>query len=575
MELSSILYTLIIFLTATAVCVILFNRLGFGSVVGFIVAGVIVGPHPPGPVTFAQVDELQNISELGVVLFLFTVGLEMRPKQLWAMRRQLFGLGGAQVLLSAAAFGGFLIVPLNLHWQSAVIVGLGLAQSSTAVVMTILGERGELATQSGQSSFAILMAQDMSIVPVMALIPILSHGLGHKAEHPLWMKTLMIAGVLTFIFVGGRYILPKILGYAARHRSKGAFGVVLFLGVIAAAWAVDQVGISMTLGSFLLGTLLSASDYRYQVESVIEPFKGTLMGLFFIAIGMSIDVHTLIHQWEEVLLLVAAVLAIKIIVLTALCRAFGIDRQACVRTAFYLSQVGEFAFVLFAASVAAGLLSQRGAILGFLVISISMITTPIMVKLSDRIARRLRETPETAPSLPAKDMSHHLVIVGLDEVGFTIALMAEKSGVPYIAFDRDYSVVRQGKQAGRIVYFGDILSDVVQQGAGLTRARAVFVSTTDTNRLRAIVLSLRQLFPNLNIFARVRTLKEQEFLRSRGIKHAGTMFIESTLFRGEELLKDLGVTEVQAKQLIDSMRKNDYALIRAAFSQGDIESSQV
>jgi glutathione-regulated potassium-efflux system protein KefB len=569
METASILFVLLIFLGATAVCVALFDRLGFGSVVGFIVAGVIIGPNTPGPMVVSHVKELQNISELGVVLFLFAVGLEMRPQQFWAMRRELLGMGGGQVLLTALALGAFLVLAYELHWQSATIVALGLAMSSTAVVMSILADRGELSTLHGNNIFSILMAQDLSIVPVMALIPILAHGAAPGDGSPLWEKALLAAAVLAGVFGVARYLLPRALGWAARHRKNDLFGVVLFLGVIAAAWAVDQAGISMTLGAFLLGMLLSASDYRYQVEAVIEPFKGTLMGLFFIAVGMSINVHAMVADWQSLLLLVAVVLVIKTVVLVALSRAFRLDWQTSIRCGFYLSQVGEFAFVLFAASQSAGLLSAHGATLGFLVISISMITTPPMVKLGERVARHFARSSDVTIGKYAQEMSHHLVVVGLNEVGDIIALMAEKSGIPYIAVDNDYDTVRRSQKAGRNVFYGDVRFDSVRVAAGLARARAVFIASTEAGRVRAIALSLRQLYPELRIHVRVATIQEEEFLRSKGIEHAGTVYLESTLFRGEELLKDLGVSEESAKTLVDNLRKDNFRELKGATAPRD------
>ena len=570
MDLDSILVSLVVFLTATAICVTFFERLGLGSVVGFIVAGVLVGPHTPGPVATEQVQSLQNISELGVVLFLFTVGLEMLPKQVWAMRRQLFGLGLLQVVLTAAPLGVFLYYVVDLHWQSAVIVGLGLAMSSTAVVMTVLASRNQLATAHGRTTFAILTAQDLSIVPVMALIPLLAHHqAATAAQGPLWMKTGLAIGVLATTFIVGRYLLPAILGWAARNRNDETFGTVLFLAVLAAALALDQVGISMTLGAFLLGMLLSASDYRYQIVSTIVPFKGVLMGLFFIAVGMSIDIQMLLTDWASILMLIAVVLVIKTAVLLVLCRLFGSDLPTAIRTAFSLSQVGEFAFVLFGATAAAGLLSERGVTQGFLVIAGSMIVTPILIKLGDSLAAWFSKATEFAPGTYAQGMSNHLVIVGLDEVGNVIALMAEHASVPYIAFDRDYRAVIRGRRAGRNVHLGDIYTRTVQEAAGVARAKAVFISTTDMDRLRGIALSMHRDYPGLDIYAQVNTIEDQTRLRAKGIKHAGTGFIESTLFRGGSLLKNMGVAEDQVTVLIDSLRKDDYALSQQALSAED------
>jgi glutathione-regulated potassium-efflux system protein KefB len=270
---------LAIILGAAAVCVVLFTRLGFGSVLGFIVAGILVGPHTPGPVASDQTEHLQSIAELGVVLSMFAVGLEMRPAKIWSMRRLVFGLGSAQFLVSAAILAAYVSLVVNVHWQSAVVIGLALATSSTAIIMATLGERAELASEHGRSCFAVLMAQDLWIVPVMALVPILGHQTAQVGGAPAWETLTLVLVTLAGVFFIGRYVLPPLLGYCAAQRRMDAFGIVLFLAVIITSWAVDKVGISMTLGAFLIGMLLSASDFRYQIEAIVSLFKDTLMAL--------------------------------------------------------------------------------------------------------------------------------------------------------------------------------------------------------------------------------------------------------------------------------------------------------
>ena len=567
MELSSILIALVFMLGATAICVILFERLGFGSVLGFIVAGIIIGPHTPGLVASQNVNDLQNVAELGVVLFLFTVGLEMLPRKVWAMRRLLFGLGSAQMLATAAILGVYLVFLVKVHWQTAIILGFGFAMSSTAIIMTTLQERGALVSEHGRTSFAILMAQDLWVVPVMALVPILAHKTTHATGIPIWQKAFLVVGVLAGIFVVGRYLLPAVLGYTAKQRRMDAFGILLFLAVIAASWAVDSVGISMTLGAFIMGMLLSASDYRYQIEAIVAPFKGTLMGLFFIAVGMSIDVGALLHDWSTLLVHVPVVLFLKTVVLTALVLAFGISRSAAVRTGFYLSQVGEFAFVLFGAAAAAGLLSAKGHTLALLVVAVSMILTPLMVKVGDRLAGRLRDVPAETGATPAADLERHVVVIGFDEVGQLISMMLNKAKIPHVAFDRDIDLVRQGKQSGYDVHFGDMYSTVTQQAAGLGKASAAFVSTRESERAEGLALTLHRLYPSLNVYVRVRSLGEQDKLVSKGIKKAATGYIESTLIRGSMLLKDLGVSEVDVNELVKAFRNDNYALVRAEYPE--------
>jgi glutathione-regulated potassium-efflux system protein KefB len=554
-------------LGATAICVILFEHLGFGSVLGFIVAGIIIGPHTPGFVASQNVNDLQNVAELGVVLFLFTVGLEMLPRKVWAMRRLLFGLGSAQMLATAAILGVYLVLFVKVHWPSAIILGFGLAMSSTAIIMTTLQERGALASEHGQTTFAILMAQDLWVVPVMALVPILAHKTTQAAVIPIWQKALLVVGVLAGIFVVGRYLLPAVLGYTARQRRMDAFGILLFLGVIAAAWAVDRVGISMTLGAFIMGMLLSASDYRYQIEAIVAPFKGTLMGLFFIAVGMSIDIGALVNDWSKIAVHVPVVLVLKTVVLTVLVLAFGISRSAAVRSGFYLSQVGEFAFVLFGAAAAAGLLSAGGYTLALLVVAVSMILTPLMVKVGDWCAGRLRGVPGETGATPAADLERHVVAIGFDEVGQLICMMLNKAKIPYVAFDKDIDLVRQGKQSGYNVHLGNMYSTVTQQAAGLGKASAAFVSTWESERAEGLALTLHRLYPSLNVYVRVRTLGEQDKLVSKGINKAATGYIESTLIRGAVLLKDLGASEVDVNELVKAFQKDNYALVRAGYAE--------
>jgi glutathione-regulated potassium-efflux system protein KefB len=439
--------------------------------------------------------------------------------------------------------------------------------SSTAIIMTTLQERGALLSEHGQTSFAILMAQDLWVVPVMALVPILAHNTTQAAAILIWQKSLLVVGVLAGIFVVGRYLMPAVLGYTARQRRMDAFGILLFLGVISASWAVDRVGISMTLGAFIMGMLLSASDYRYQIEAIVAPFKGTLMGFFFIAVGMSIDVGALLGDWSRLVVHVPVVLFIKATVLTALVLAFGISRSAAVRTGFYLSQVGEFAFVLFGAAAVAGLLSAGGHTLALLVVAVSMILTPLMVKVGDRLAGRLRDLPAGTAATPAADLQRHAVVIGFDQVGQLICMMLNKAKIPYVAFDQDIDLVRQGKQSGYNVYFGNMYSTVIQQTAGLGKASAAFVSIRESERAEGLALTLQRLYPSLNIYVRVRSLREQDRLVSKGINKAATGYIESTLVRGAMLLKDLGVSEVDVSELVKAFKKDNYALVRAGYAE--------
>lgn len=567
MDLPSILMAVIVILTATAACVILFERLGFGGILGFIVAGIIIGPHTPGLVPVQAVEKLQSVAELGVVLFLFTVGLEMQPKKAWAMRRLIFGIGTGQILVTAGMLAIYFVIFVHSSWETAFMLGLTLAMSSTAIVMATLEERGALATEHGRITFAVLLAQDLAIVPVMALVPILAHQTAQTVMVPLWEKMALVLAVIMGIFVVGRYLLPVVLGYCAKRRQMDAFGVVLFLSVITAAWAVDSVGISMTLGAFLLGMLLSGSDFRYQIEATVAPFKQTLMGLFFIAVGMSIDVGALMYDWSTLLVHVSVILTIKVAVLIGLVLAFGIGRSVAIRTGFYLSQVGELAFVLLGAATVAGLMSPEGHTLAMLVVAVSMIMTPLMVKAGDRLDSRLQHVGASQKDKPDAALNKHVIIIGFDEVGQLIDLMLEKAKIPHVAMDKDLSYVTKGRQLGRNVHFGDMYRSTTQKAARITKAAAVYVTSGDIDQSKALAVTLHRLYPHLNIYVRVETLWEQAELVEKGIKNARTGYIESTLACGSLLLKDLGVSEGDTSELVKEIQQDDYALIRAGYME--------
>ena len=392
MTLHDLLPILILFLGATAICILFFDRIGLGSIVGFIGAGVLIGPHTPGPVAFRDVEALQHVAELGIVLFLFGVGLEMSPKHLWSMRKRLFVLGVGQVVLTSVVLAGLLMWSIGFPWTKALILGVGLAFSSTAIVMTILDEQNDLKTEHGRDVFSVLMVQDIAIVPALALVPILSAGADTKgATHDTaWEAILAVVAAVAAVVVLGLYVLPRLLRWVAGHRSREVYAVVLLLAVLGAAWIVDLAGVSMTLGAFLLGILLSGSEQRHRIEETIEPAKLSLMGLFFITIGMSIDFRTLADNAGTLAIAVVGIVTVKALILAALSLALGRDRSASLRTAFTLCQIGELGFVLFGSAFGAELIGHRGLALGYLTISVSMVFTPSLMRLGDRIAGRMR-----------------------------------------------------------------------------------------------------------------------------------------------------------------------------------------
>jgi glutathione-regulated potassium-efflux system protein KefB len=382
MHLDHVLLALLVLLVLSAASVAIFERLGLGAVLGLLAAGVVLGPSGLG--LARRVAELREFSELGIVFLLFIIGLEMRPERLWALRRAVFAMGSAQMVLTGAALAAF-IFAIGNPWDRALILGLGLALSSTAFVLPLLDERGERDTAYGRTAFGILLFQDLAIVPLLALVPILADQEPSAAHGSILLRIGVVAADLAGMYIVGRFIILRALHALALRRSSEAFAMLAVAAVVGAAWAMLRVGVSMALGAFMMGVLLSQSPDRPRIQAVVEPFKGALVGLFFIAVGMAIDIGLIPDVGLVLALHMVLLIAIKAAVLFGLCVAFGLGRVAALRVALLLAQSGEFGFVLFGAARAAGLLSADGFAYAALLISVSMAATPILAKLADTI----------------------------------------------------------------------------------------------------------------------------------------------------------------------------------------------
>ncbi|MES9839143.1 MAG: cation:proton antiporter [Candidatus Thiodiazotropha endolucinida] len=395
MHLDTFLFSALLLLIATSVAVALFKHLGLGSVLGLLVAGIVVGPYSPGPYVTEHVEDVRHFTELGVVLLLFIIGLEMRPRRLWAMRREVFGLGLLQITLT-----GLILALYFYQWQSSwllsLLIGLTFALSSTAFVIQILQERGEIASRHGMTAFSILLMQDLAIVPLLALVPIFSETGGVSAEIPAWQQLMIEIGMIAMVVVVGRYVLPFVLNQLAKQGNREGFLLVVMLAVFLAAWVMDQVGLSMALGAFVMGMLLSGSSYRLQIQAFVEPYKGLLMSLFFVAVGMSIDFNAISQELPVFVQHILVIVSIKLLVLFLLALGFGYSKQIAIRVSFFLAQGGEFGFVLFAAAKALNVIDEATFVIAVGVISVSMLLTPLLIRASDRLAQRM-DSVKTKP----------------------------------------------------------------------------------------------------------------------------------------------------------------------------------
>ncbi|MGD8309965.1 MAG: cation:proton antiporter [Chromatiales bacterium] len=565
MEPESFVLSATLLLAVSAIAVAVFKHIGLGSVLGLLVAGIVVGPHTPGPYITTEVEAVRQFTELGVVLLLFLIGLEIKPSRLWAMRRHVFGLGSLQILVSGLAISAYVGLYVG-PWPTALLMGLTLALSSTAFVMQILQERGEFASPHGNACFAVLLMQDLAIVPLLALVPILSDKGTLSAEVPLWEQVLIVLGLLGLVWLFGRYVLPPSLDRLTQQRNREGFLLVIMLAVFLAAWAMHEAGLSMALGAFLMGMMLCGSRYNYQIQAAVEPYKGLLMSLFFVAVGMSIDIGALSERPLTFAQHVLAIVAIKLVVLFALALAFRLGRPVAIRLAFYLAQSGEFGFVLFGSAKVLGVIDDATFALAVGVISVSMLITPLLVRGGDRLARRFRDRAHAVTpygyDLGGAESSARVVIGGYGRVGHTVATLLEASGVPYIAFDTDPARVAEGKTDRRPVYYGDVADPELLASAGAGQADLVVLTVDHGPTALRTVSHLRNHFPRLPIIARARDLVACDHLITAGATQAYPEAVEASLRLGAEALQMIGVAADNVNQLMFGVRSSNYALVR-------------
>ena len=550
----------ILFLLAALVFVPLAVRLGLGSVLGYLVAGVAIGPMGLGWVNDPAA--LLHVSELGVVLMLFVIGLELEPKRLWAMRGAVFGGGSLQMLACTA-----LIFPvgwaLGWTWQASLLGALALALSSTAIVVALMQERHLMATPVGRSGFSMLLYQDIAAIPLLALAAVLGHAAtvpavveGRMTSGPLWQ----IAAVAAVVILG-KYLAYPVMRFIARMQVRELFTGFALLLVLGVAALMEQVGLSMGLGAFMAGVLLASSEYRHALESDIQPFKGLLLGLFFIAVGMGMDLALLASMPVQVVLGLLGVVGLKLVALWALAPWVGLKGRDKVLLAVLLSQVGEFAFVVLAAGKLSGALPEAQANLLTLIAALSMVSTPLLLKLFDRWCRQ--DTSQRAAD--AIDTEHSPVIVaGFGRYGQTVARLLLASGVHPTVIDLDADTVDSARRFGFKVYFGDASQPDLLHAAGIAHAQAMVVAIDDADQCTRLVKTLQLTFPKVQIVARARDARHAMALDELKVPHVEREVFESSLRSGRATLEVLGMDRSQAKQMADNFRRSSLDFIRQA-----------
>ena len=544
-----------VFLTAAVLFVPLFRYLGLGAVLGYLAAGIAIGPWGLGFVK--NIESIMHFSEFGVVLLLFIIGLELQPSRLWTLRRVVFGLGSAQVGLSMLVLGAIGLA-FGLPLSAALVAGFGLAMSSTAFVLQMLAEKNELSSRHGRASFAILLFQDLSVIPFMAIIPLLVVEQVHDATGAPWIVAAKTLGIFLVVILGGRYAMQPFLRMLASTRVPEIFTAATLLVVIATSLAMEFAGMSMTLGAFLAGVLLADSEYRHELQADIEPFKGLLLGLFFISVGMSADVGLVLQKPLLVFGLVAILFGAKAIILYVIGLVARLPQDSARSLAFALPQGGEFAFVLFGIATAAGVMSVEVSALLIVVVTLSMIITPPLFALQARFRK-----PLEGPAYDTIDASEApIIIVGFGPFGQIIGRLLRLKRIGFTVLEKDPERVDFMRRFGNKIYYGDAARLDLLRAAHAGKARVLIISIANTETSLQIAESVRRHFPHLQIYAVASDRQHVLRLMDLNIRNIIRRSYFSSLEMARQLLVEMGDSETSAQHAIEMFRDVDEAALK-------------
>ncbi|QFY91009.1 glutathione-regulated potassium-efflux system protein KefC [Magnetovirga frankeli] len=565
---TSLLGNTVIYLTAAVIAVPLAKRLGLGSVLGYLIAGAIIGPWVLGLIH--NVEDILHFAEFGVVLLLFLIGLELNPRRLWSMRRPILGLGGLQVVASSA----LLMIPgllLGLELRVALVIAMGLSLSSTAIALQTLQERNLLPTRAGRSAFSVLLFQDIAVIPMLALIPLL--GSGVQAESGGLMGLLKVAGAIAGVVVLGHYLTRPIFRFIAKTGLQEIFTAFTLLLVTGIALLMAQVQLSMALGSFLAGVLLAESEYRHVLEAEIKPFKGLLLGLFFISVGMSINFGLLLAQPLLILGLVLLLIGIKLLVLWIIAGRTDppLEKDQRALFAFLLCQGGEFAFVLFGVARTEGLLSTALVDPLILGVSLSMAITPLLLLLLERFIQPQHiHLGEPRPADQVEEFNP-VIIAGFGRFGRIVGRLLYSSHIPTTVLDHDPDHIEAVRKFGYKVYYGDATRLDILRAAGAEQARLLIIALDDPEASVHLVQLAREHFPQLKILARARDLSHAYQLEKQGADLFQREMLESALRLGEQGLRYLGLGAYHAHEAVNRFRDYDRSLYDLLREEGALE----
>ncbi|MEY2505975.1 MAG: glutathione-regulated potassium-efflux system ancillary protein KefC [Verrucomicrobiota bacterium] len=562
------LYQAFIYLLAAVVAVPLAKRLGLGSVIGYLLAGAVIGPYALGFVDGGG--DVMHFAEFGVVMMLFVIGLELRPALLWQMRRPILGLGGLQVLATTLVLG-LVALWFGLAWKSSLAVGLILTMSSTAIVLQSLAERGLMKTPAGEGSFAVLLFQDIAVIPILALIPLLASGPdAGRAKHPGIIGNLpggqqalvVVAAVVAIVFAG-RFLLRPFFRYIASTRLREMFTATALFIVVGIAFLMQKLGLSPALGTFVAGVVLAESEYRVQLEADIEPFKGLLLGLFFISVGASIDFSLIAQRPGAIALIVIGLLTLKFLVLLALGRVFKLRAGEGMLFAFALAQGGEFAFVLFSFASQNAVLPADVANILVASVALSMAAAPLLLIIEEKLVRPRFQTCE--PERAADEIDEHdnpVILAGFGRFGHIIGRLLRANGFGTTVLDHDADQVETLAKYGMKSFYGDASRLDLLQAAGAAHAKLFVLAIDDEAKALEIIKTIQHEFPRLKILARATSRQHAYEILRLGVDGVYRETLGSALDLSIDALRELGMDERRARRAAEIFRKHDEASVR-------------
>ncbi|MFQ3179568.1 MAG: monovalent cation:proton antiporter-2 (CPA2) family protein [Pseudoalteromonas tetraodonis] len=558
----------LIYLAAAIVAVPIAKRLGLGSVLGYLIAGILIGPYALGVV--GDQTDVMHFAEFGVVMMLFLVGLELQPSRLWKLRHSILGLGGLQVVLTAAVIFAFCYWFFTMHWQTALAIGLMLALSSTAIVLQSLEEKGWLKQEAGQNAFSVLLFQDIAIIPILALLPLLAFAAPSSSKQisdsiiagwPVWQQVGVSVGVIAAIIAGGKYVSAPLFRYIAQTHMREIFTIFALFLVVAISLVMHSIGLSPALGTFLAGVVLAESEFRHELEADIEPFKGLLLGLFFITVGASINFELLFNQFSTVVALVALLIVIKACILFALAVTFKISSKQKLLFTLALAQGGEFAFVLLSVTTTLSILTPEQTSLVTLVVAVSMLIAPLLLMLYEQIQKRSSSTKPEFDKPEQINTAKHVIIAGYGRFGQIMGRLLHAQGYEITVLDHSPSQIELLRRFGNTVFYGDAARQELLEAAGAHTAQMLVVAIDNPDKTIEIIKLAHKNYPQLKIVARAIDRRHAYQLLNLKVDAFNRETVDSAINLAIESLQLLGNSKEDAERAGKLFRDHDRASV--------------